>query len=68
MHPLYLGGEDAPHNLGAVEFNRHRRGHPRLDNQTVMFESNAIWIASRVCSPFLVDHPIGQEYEVDFSF
>jgi hypothetical protein len=23
MHPLYLGGEDAPYNLGAVEHNRH---------------------------------------------
>ena len=65
VHPLYLGGEDAPENLSAVEFNRHRLGHRLLNNQALMFETDPTWIRCRVCSPLLTRHPVGQEYEIE---
>jgi hypothetical protein len=62
-HPLYLGAEEAPYNLAAIEFNRHRLGHKLLNNQMYMFETDPTWINCRVCSPLLTKHPKGQEYE-----
>jgi hypothetical protein len=67
IHPLYLGGEDAPYNLAAIEFNRHRVGHKLLNNQTIMFESDPTWLNCRrigaVCTPLLTKNPRGQKYE-----
>lgn len=68
MHPLYLGGEDAPYNLGAVEHNRHMLGHKLLNNQHIMFATDPTWQRCRVCSPLLTKHPIEQEYEIHSGF
>jgi hypothetical protein len=60
-HPLYIGGEDAPYNLCALETDRHHRGHRQLDNQSEFLEE---YIACGVCTPFLSQHPPGQTYTI----
>jgi hypothetical protein len=63
LQPLYLGREDDFYNLGAVEVSNHRRGHPRLDDQTSMMGASE-WMLCKPCSGFLRKHPVGQEYKI----
>jgi hypothetical protein len=60
-HPLYLGGEEAPWNLCALEAGRHERGHPRLNNQ---LEHLPEYQECGLRSGYLSHHPAGQEYDV----
>jgi hypothetical protein len=61
IHPLYLGGIDEPTNLCALNRDKHRAGHPQLDNQIEHLDE---YLACRVCSPFLTEHPQLQEYAI----
>jgi Domain of unknown function (DUF4157) len=64
LHPLYLGGEDAVYNLGALDPNEHQVGHRKLDNQSSMLGTPE-WQACEPISPALKNHPPNQEYYIE---
>ena len=64
MHPLYLGGEDAVYNLGALDPSEHQVGHRRLDDQSSMLGTPE-WQACKPISPALKNHPVNQEYYIE---
>lgn len=59
IHPLFLGGIDTRGNLCALETDLHQRGHPLLANQPEHLDE---YLACRICSANLFQHPRRQEY------
>ncbi|MEO7651416.1 MAG: hypothetical protein ABIZ80_13205, partial [Bryobacteraceae bacterium] len=62
--PLFLNGEEHWDNVCALRADYHQRGHPELNNQHEML-NDATWIACKVCEGNLLNHPAGQEYEIE---
>jgi uncharacterized protein DUF4157 len=62
IHPIYLGGFDVSDNLCALRQDIHQKGHPKLDDQTNLFDVYSAECG--MCSGYLRDHPDEQLYYV----